>query len=227
MKTIYLSIVLLLAGTAIANAQKGFHVGLEGAYNATFIINQDAYGEQELDYAATTGFAGGLAIGYNIDNHFGLQLEAVSSNQGQHYIKQTANEPTIYRNIDLNYMHFPLLLKYSGGAQYATRFFVMAGPEMSMLQKANLYYKDGTSSYTIDVKNRFNKQDWAMVFELGADFTIYKGLYASAGIRLNYGLTDINDPAYRIPNHNGIYDASRNAWGGINIGLHYVFGHND
>ena len=224
MKKLILTQAFLVSLVAFASAQKGFHAGLEGAFNVPAIINQDAYGQQELDYTLTTGWADGVVVGYNFDNHFGFQLEGVSSSQGQHYIKKAANQPTIYRNVDLNYTHIPLLFKYSGGAQYPTRFYLLAGVEMSMLNKASIYYKDSATPSTIDARNRFNNRDWALVFEFGSDFTLYKGLYLSAGLRFNYGLTDINTPDFRIKNHSGIYNASRNALGGINVGLHYVFG---
>jgi hypothetical protein len=125
--------------------------------------------------------------------------------------------------VDFYYWHIPLLFKYNGGAQYATRFYVMAGPQLSILNKASIYYNNGQTSYTIDAMNRFNKQSWEVVFELGSDFTVYKNLYASTGLRFNYGLNDINAPGYQIPDRNGVYNASRNVWGGVNIGLHYVF----
>ncbi len=225
-KLLALSAIVLLSITG-AYAQKGFHAGLEGEFNAVFIVNQETYGGTELHYAATTGGAGGVVLGYNFDQHFGLQLEGLYGNQGQHYDLQVANSPTIYRKVDLVYIHYPFFIKYNGGAQYPTRFFIMAGPQYSALNKATIYYDDGTSKSTTDAKNRFQSGSWEIAFELGSDFTIYKGLYASTGIRINYGLTDINAPGFRIPDRNGIYKASTNAWGGINIGLHYVFGNHN
>lgn len=224
MKKIYFTLLLLIFVLPAGFAQKGFHLGGEGGYNATFIVYQQTYGETELDYALTTGGFGGLVAGYNFDNHFGLQVEGLFAGQGQNYSKEMVNEPTTYREVKLSYFHIPFLFKYSCGAQYPTRFYLLAGPQLGILNSATIHYKDGGTEYTIDAKNRFTKNDWELVFELGSDFTITQGLYASTGLRFNYGLTDINDPAYRIPNHNGIYNASLNALGGINVGLHYVFG---
>jgi hypothetical protein len=225
MKYIYIIILFVLSGVIEGFAQKGFHAGIEGGFNAIFIMNQETYGETELHYAATTGGAGGVVTGYNFDRHFGLQLEGIYGKHGQHYDLQTMGGPTIIRNVDLYYFHIPLLFKYNGGADYATRFYMMAGPQMSILNKANIYYNNGQTSYNIDAKNKFMSQSWEVVFELGSDFNITKNIYASTGIRLNYGLTDINAPDYRMPDRNGIYNASRNVWGGVNIGVHYVFNH--
>jgi len=222
MKKIYITSLFLISLLPMASAQKGFHIGLEGAYNASFIMNQDAYGEQELDYTATMKWAGGAEIGYNFDRHFGLQAEIITSNQGQHYLKQVAGQPTIYRNVDLNYTNIPFFIKYSSNGNYQARFYLMAGPQLSLLNTASIYYKDAQSEYTIDAKPRFNSQDWAVAFEFGVDVTLIKNMYASAGLRFNYGLTDINSPDYRIVNHDGIYQGSRNVIGGINVGLHYV-----
>jgi hypothetical protein len=223
MKKIFIISSIIFTSIFGANAQKGFHAGLEGEFNAIFIMNQETYGETELHYAATTGGAGGVVLGYNFDKHFGLQIEGLYAKQGQNYDLQVVNSPTIYRSVDLVYIHYPFFIKYNGGAQYATRFYIMAGPEYSILNKASISYDNGSGKSTMDAMNRFEKSSWEAAFELGSDFTIYKGLYASTGIRLNYGLTDINAPDYRMPDRNGIYKASTNVWGGVNIGLHYVF----
>src|SRR5438093_397204 len=138
MKKIYVFFVFICSLSG-AFAQKGFHAGLEGAFNAVFIMRQETYGQTELDYAPTFGWAGGIVTGYNFDNHFGLQLEGMYSKQGQHYNKQVANGPTTVRNVDLYYYHIPLLFKYNGGAQYPTRFYVMAGPQLSVLSSASIY----------------------------------------------------------------------------------------
>ena len=227
MKKINVTACLICMTFGGAYAQKGFNVGLEGGYNMTFIVHQESYGATELDYASTTGGAGGLVLGYNFDNHFGIQIDGAYDKQGQNYTRVKTNEPTMYRQVNLFYSHIPLMFKYSGGSQYPTRFYIMAGPQYSILNRAVINHTNDPNDYSLAAQDRFVSRTWDIVFELGAEVTLYKGWYANAGLRFNYGLNDINAPAYRMPNSNGIYNPSYNAFGGVVIGIHYVFGYNN
>lgn len=207
-----------------ARAQKGLHVGVDGAANLTFIINQNNYGGREYNYAPTYHFAGGISAGYNFDHHFGFQAEAWTSHEGQNYAEDIANGIHYKRAVDLYYTNVPILFKYSGGAEYPTRFYLMFGPQFGFLRKATNTIDSSDKHTTFSVTDRFNKTDLELVLDLGSDFTIYHNFYASAGIRFNYGLNDINAPAWHSKNFNGQYNPSGNSFGGVHIGIHYVFG---
>lgn len=224
MRKVILSLILCSALAIPAMAQKGLNVGLDGAANLTFIINQNTYGHAEYNYAPTYHLAGGMSLGYNFDHHFGLQAELWTSHTGQNYAQDLSNGTTFKRAVDLYYTNIPLLFKYSGGAEYPTRFYLLFGPQISYLRKATIKIDSGDTHSMITATDRFNKTDIELVLDLGSDFTIYHNLYASAGIRFNYGLNDINAPDWQIKNLHGIYNASTDAWGGIHIGIHYVFG---
>jgi hypothetical protein len=224
-KTILLNI-FLLCGLSVF-AQKGFHAGLSGGYNLTFIINQNNYGGPEYEYAPTYGYMYGLSAGYNFDKHFGLQAEGEMSKQGQHYSHEDMDHNILTRNVDLTYMHVPLMFKYSGGGNYPTRFYIMAGPQFSYLQSAHISVKSNEQNTSQSVPDRFVHNSVEAVLDLGSDFTIYKNLYGSAGLRFNYGFNDINAPAWRIPNLTGLYDGSQNALSGVHFGLSYMLCHMD
>ncbi|RYD76391.1 MAG: PorT family protein [Sphingobacteriales bacterium] len=226
-KYTYILVIFSLFGTIASYAQNGLHVGIDGAFNGTFIINQNIYADmqdqRELDYAPTFGYTAGFAAGYNFGNHFGLQAEIKHSLQGQKYADVQSNI-NIDRIVRLKYTHIPVLFKFSGGGNYATRFYVMAGPQFSFLQSAHEKYSSATESYDVDRTNRFNNRDLQLVLDLGSDFVVYKNLYASTGLRFNYGLWDINADGFKLTGPSRTSDISQNALGGIHVGLHYVIG---
>lgn len=213
---------LLLAGNA--GAQKGLDIGLDGAANLIFVINQNNYGRTELEYAPTSGFAGGISVGYNFDKHFGIQIEGWHVMEGQHYKLSTISGVDITRKLDLMYNQIPLLFKYSGGGDFGTRFYFMFGPQLGFLQSAHetIQGSGPDNENRLDITSRFQKTDVGLVLDLGSDFNITHRIYMSAGLRFNYGLNDINAPAWRIRNHDGNYGPSQNAYGGVHIGLHYM-----
>jgi hypothetical protein len=225
MKRILILALFIMPGLG-AFAQQGFHVGLNGSANLTFIINQNNWGRPELEYAPTIGYTGGMALGYNFDRHFGIQAELLSSKQGQNYHEENASLVKTERTIGLTYTHFPLLLKYSGGGDYPIRFYLMAGPQFSFLRHATETFSSDTMEQSIDhdVTDRFEPQDIELVFDLGSDFTLSGNWYMSTGLRFNYGLKDINRPNWQIPGPNKMYSRSQNALGGVYVGVHYVFG---
>ncbi|MGZ5304048.1 MAG: hypothetical protein ACXWDO_08060, partial [Bacteroidia bacterium] len=76
MKTLQYIVLSLFIGMAGKSyAQTGLHIGIDGAFNGTFIINQNIYDLKtgELDYAPTFGYTLGGAAGYNFNNHIGVQ----------------------------------------------------------------------------------------------------------------------------------------------------------
>lgn len=221
MKKIYL-LLTCVAMSLSAYAQKGAHLGVDGAFNLTFILNQNTYGGQEYEYAPTFGFSSGIAGGYNFDQHFGLQMEVKYSKQGQNYEYVTADGINLRREVDLAYTQVPLLFKYSGGGTLPTRFYFLIGPQINVLQSASITAINNGDRKKEDAHSKFNGKDFTAVFELGSDFTIKGRWYASTGLRFNYGFTDINDPDFHIPNSKGMYEASHNFLGGVHVGIHYM-----
>lgn len=228
---------LLMTGTY---AQKGKEIvlGVGGGISSVWIVNQSFYGEPEVDYAPKLGYAGGLILGYNFNQSMSVITELQYSLQGQKYDgKQSFNGETynVERNIDLGYFNIPLLFKYAFGTG-GTKFRFMAGPQVGLLLNASQDYLrndkkigtlatdlDGKSFVTdaSDVKDRFEKTDFSLVLDIGADIHLSDLFYITAGLRGNYGLTEINAAPYRIENLEGEYLPSNNLWGGVYFGICY------
>ena len=238
-------IVLFMIGLGFssANAQKAkrFEVAAKAGVGSSWIINQNNYGLNEMEYEYTLGTAFNLQVGYNFNSNIGLFAEVGTRSQGQDYSDTWNNKNDIKREVSLSYLTVPLLFKYSYGESIA-RFRLLVGPEISFLQKAEQVYTfDGKSmegkfeitdkdGHTFDpaakdITDRYNSMDVSAVIDLGADiFIIQEVFYISAGARFYYGLMDINASAYQIENKEGKYEASHNAGIMFDLGFHYVIG---
>ncbi|MCB2221419.1 MAG: PorT family protein [Bacteroidetes bacterium] len=234
-----LPLIFVLAHS-ITMAQKGKEliIGAGGALTNVWIMNQNFYGEPEVEYAPKIGYAASFNLGYNIDGHAAIMTEVQYSLQGQKYSDKQNIDGVKYevdRNISLAYLNFPLFFKYAFGEEN-TRFRFMIGPQLGILLDATQdYLRDGKKLGTeatdldgngfitdaTDIKDRFEKYDYGLAFDVGADFHLSKQWFLSAGFRGNYGFTDINAEPYRIKDIDNEYSPSHNAWGGIYININY------
>ncbi|MCD4665050.1 MAG: PorT family protein [Bacteroidales bacterium] len=238
-------IILILAGLILiiiynANAQKGKELtfGIGGALTSVWIMNQNFYGEPEVQYAPKMGYATSFNIGYNFTENITVATEFQYSAQGQKYDdKQNIGgiKYEVNRNIDLRYLNIPLFFKYAFGDKQ-TKFRFLVGPQLGILLDATQIYKrDGDiigttaideegNTFITDAKNikdRFEKNDIGIVLDVGADIHLSKEFFISAGGRVNYGFKDINAAAYRIDDIDGEYTPSHNVWGGLYVSIHY------
>jgi len=235
-KVVFISLLCIITSNFLY-AQKGYGGGLNFAYNITMILNQNTYGDAELDYVNTFHPAIGLQGFYNMSDNFGVWLEINKVTMGQKYedIPKALN-----REIKMNYLAIPIMAKYTSAGDMA-RFHFMIGPELAFLTKATQVYQKNASTYPGDkinldgihfdraaenIKDRYIKMDFMLAFDIGADISITDYLIINAGIRGNYGFRDINAEAYRLKNKDGAgtYSASHNAYGGLQVGVSYFFG---
>ncbi len=235
---ITLLLVCVALTTVTAQKAKHFEIGLQGGYGSVWIINQNNYGIQEMDYEYTWGGGFNFQAGYNFNNNIGVFTEVGVLNQGQKYQDVLHNEE-VKRSVDLKYLNIPVFFKYSYGESRA-RFRLLVGPQFCFLQKAEQTYqvngedfseekedKDGNvfNVGSKDITERYNSMDIAIVLDLGADiFLVTDMLYLSAGARIFYGVTDINASAYQLDNYDGKYEPSHNAGVTFMLGLHYIIG---
>lgn len=233
-----LLVLLFTSSNLFAQKGKELMIGAGGAFTGVLIMNQNFYGEPEVNYAPKFGYAGSFNLGYNFDGHAAIMTEVQYSLQGQKYNdKQTLNgtKYEVDRDISLAYMNFPLFFKYAFGEE-DTRFRFLIGPQLGLLLSAEQEYlrngsKLGTEATDLDgntfvtdasdITDRFEKIDYSIALDVGADFHLSKQWLLSAGFRMNYGFKDINAPAYRIKDIDNEYSASHNVWGGIYISINY------
>lgn len=133
-----IAIICIIFCTLSAYAQPRVHIGINTGFNSTHVLDKGL--QQDPRYISTTQFKWapvGATFGLDITNFFGLQFESIKAAQGQIYqmVETAQNIQTMIaeRNIDLNYLQFPLLLKMMGGGSKATRFNFQMGPQLSLL----------------------------------------------------------------------------------------------
>lgn len=235
------------------NAQAQVFVGGDAAYFLTAIVNQNNYGFSELDYEFTGKPAFGLSFGYAGFNKHHVQTGVKLLRLGQKYSSQLDNV-THSRKVELNYIMIPLSYKMVFGDtesnSYSTRAFFSIGGYVALLNRAETTWTIDRDEVSLvefhqsqnrngnilgiaqlangsdleDDKDQFESVDFGATFSLGVRTFLTEGLALNIEILGGYGLGDLNAEEWRLNNSDGKYDASNNAFGGVQMGLHYYFG---
>lgn len=235
------------------NLQAQVFLGGDAAYFLTTIVNQNNYGFSELDYELTGKPAFGLSFGYAGFNKHHVQTGVKLLRLGQNYSSELDNV-THSRNVKLNYLMIPLSYKMVFGDtesnSYATRAFFSIGGYVAFLNRAETtwildrndvslveFHQSQNRNVNIldiaqlangsdleDDKDQFESIDFGVTFNLGVRTFLSEGLALNLEFLGGYGLGDMNAEGWRLNNSSGEYDASNNAFGGVQMGLHYYFG---
>lgn len=161
MKKQLLPFILVLFITSAAHAQTGPQVGLNFGFNSVWIVNQNNYGYQELEYSRTFGINGGLGFGYNFEDTYGARIEINFVQMGQNYfdvakdfgppdtVENKQTKVDTYRYISLNYLQIPLMFRYQTKRDKKHNelisFHFMGGPVLAFLMSADQYYEADTA----------------------------------------------------------------------------------
>jgi hypothetical protein len=225
----FLICILSLRGQA--QQPKSFWIAATGGANTSLIVNQNAYGNGEMDYATTVGPTLGPGMGYFVSNKWGINTSANWARLGQNYRgMQSSGDAT--RKLKLDYLEFHLLAmrRILNSDQPV---WIAFGPELMVLLAARQEYhrENGSplpkSEYMLqgntDITSRFRPVDIALNIALNRMFDVYKNRKFMLLITANmaYGLTDINRKDWSIPNIQGIYAGSHNFYIGIRAGVMY------
>jgi hypothetical protein len=209
-------LVLFLSLMSEISAQKGFNAGINGGYNATFMIDRYKLSNVPYNLNIKGGPAFGLALGYNFNEHFGFEAEGNYAALGSAYSIPDGSTHTL-KSFDLGYYQVPVLFKYTGG-DFLTRFSSMAGPVFGFLRSAKI-----NSDSDRNMQNSFRATDFGILFSAGGDVTLAGNLYMNIALRLYYGLTTINTDPKIVMNSPDENDRLSNTYIGINIGLYNMF----
>ncbi len=246
-KTLSFILFALLFAAGPLMSQKQLYFGIGGTVLSPYTIHQNNYGLPFLFDEKMTSMkgAGNINIGFDFTNHFGLKVEIGVATLGQDYKDKShgtnGNNDLYARSIKMNYMQIPLLFKYRTGGEM-TKFYLAVGPQFNFLTSATqTYTKNGlpyagfpsadtvkTVSHvnfnagTEDIKARYNSMDIMARLDMGIDIIIVKHLLLNVGVTMAYGLTDINATDFQIKDYTGNYNASHNAYAGLNLGLCYL-----
>ncbi len=229
---IILVIIFMLLSIVKVQAQKegSLWINLITGLNSTWIVNQNAYGNPEIEYSTTFGFTGGAGVSYYFSEKNGFSGSVLASKLGQNYSGVMKGDDAD-RKVKLTYIEVPLVFMRSiPYTQNPT--WISFGPNIMLLIDAQqeFFRKSGTSDLTNpdgmkqgDVKERFNKTDVALSLALNKLYPLDdsgKSMFLLS-FNTSFGLTDINSIEWKLPNMHDEYAASRNFYIGIKAGLSF------
>lgn len=159
-------ILSLIALSSLTMTAQDLDFGIKAGAN--FATITDASG-----FSNTTGFVGGVFLGFKLGDKFGLQADLLYSQQGGEFA---------LGDVDLDYINVPVVLKY-----YLTNnLHLHAGPQFGINVNDNIedVLPDiGDGTITLADAEGFDVEG---VVGIGYDFPL--GIRASG--RYNFGLTD-------------------------------------
>lgn len=147
MKLKFYALLMVLVGFTLP-AFSQLHLGATTTYNATFVLDKGLSEDPRYSSTYTYNWAPvGFSFGMDFGQKFGLQLESIISNQGQIYnVINTAKQIAGTRQIDLQYINIPLLMKFMGGGTGAVRGNFNFGPQLGLMTK-------GIETLTVEAGN--------------------------------------------------------------------------
>ncbi|GIV35196.1 MAG: hypothetical protein KatS3mg031_2731 [Chitinophagales bacterium] len=182
---------------------RGFHFGIEGGLNSNLMLPKlNSYpalitGESKTKFDYGPAF--GISAGYDFSDRLGIEVEyIIKSVQGYRYSENRHNKIFIDGEINLDYMHVPMMIKYKlfhnklQGARPGI-FNVLAGVQYSRLTKA-IYTFDNHTLYENDsqnVEDQFNRNELGFLLGVEYDFYLSKNYFVSLGARASYS-KDVN-----------------------------------
>jgi len=233
-------IVLFLLASVAGFSQKGIYFGIGGFAGSSGVVNQNVYGYPELDYEFPFSYGFNANVGFGFTDNLGVIMHIGYAKLGQKY-SDLRGDSTFVRNFEMSYLTVPVMFRYTSGGKVA-RFYASAGPEMAFLLSAEQEYtyqtpsmsepaqyeewvlnKDG-EAFNVgdpDIEERMTPIDIMARIDVGVNISLMQNLLLDVGLTMNYGLTDLNAPAYRIEDYSGNYNPSHNFYGGITLGLNY------
>jgi hypothetical protein len=228
---ITLLLICLLSAKVRAQKAKSLWIAASAGVNTSLIINQNAYGNGELDYSTTLNLTAGPGIRYFISRKWGINSSVNWARLGQNYRGlQSGGQAT--RKVKLDYVEFHILaMRRIENANQPT--WIAFGPEIMLLTAARQEYHNEEGSVlpkpeylvegTTDIKDRIKPFDIALNFSLNRMFDFYKNQRFMCLITANmaYGLTDISKKEWNTPNMHGEYSGSHNFYMGIRVGVMY------
>jgi hypothetical protein len=138
----------------------------------------------------TAGYGGGLVLGYNFDEHFGIQSEILYTSISQKY-----KEVDVIRKINLRYVNIPLMLQYNTGKYDMVNFNISAGPQLGVSVGSSVYTSSSENPNNMQGIVAVKKGDLGFAYGAGLDFALNptKTLRLDTGFRGVYGLIDVSD----------------------------------
>ncbi len=209
-------------------------INAKGSGKSTWILNKnisDAGADQDSDLGWGYNYGGGLTFYFTKSLGVGAD---VMFNQYNAAFKGTFGAPLNFSytsKITLNTLDIPVMFKIKGEESGG---FLELGAQYSMFNSINYHSSIGGINSDRDVKDKFTSSGIEGLLGLGLNIDLNDRLVIQAGLRFEYGLTDIKgvDGLGRNLSDNLMYplvyskyQPSHLAAAGFFLGMAYSIGH--
>lgn len=239
--------ITFLSWSLMTTCEAQAFIGARVGFGLPAIINQNNYGQSELDYNIIVKPMGSVMFGYNLESDNELQFRIAYRGMGQSYTG-TAQSTTYDRKIKTSALELTLAYKFDFAASnnVIDKVYFLAGPRVGLLLSVEQEFQiNGNDTdfltYVLDRRNPnedvitsmmiptdnsdfFTSYDLGLFGGIGYESSINDQLYWNVELIGSIGITDINDLDWKLPNReNAEYAASYNIIGGVNAGITYYF----
>lgn len=139
---------------------------------------------------ATLGWGGGAFVGYNFNEHVGIQAELLYFSVAQQH-----KEGDVNRKVTLRYVNVPLLISLNTGKSKPVNFNLVAGPQLGISAGSNVKTTGGDESTRPEAVAVVKTTDLGFAYGAGLDFGLNEArtFRLGVGFRGVYGLFDVSD----------------------------------
>lgn len=136
---------------------------------------------------AVIGFGFGGLLGYNFNEHVGIQAEVIYNILSQKY-----KEQNVENRINLKYVNIPLFLSLNSGRYQKVNFNLVAGPQVGISVGSRVYTNGNDTAQAVIA---LRKSDFGFAYGAGLDFALNqkKTFRLGLGFRGVYGLFDVTN----------------------------------
>ena len=190
----FLLALVLVCGCLSLQAQDAMRIGVKGAFNSTWMFNNNVSDVgPSLDYASTFGSSFGVQFIYNWSESYGIETELLYTGFNQKYDLNLGNDknPINFSVEDnIKYLDIPVLFRMSSPKGP----YFEIGPQASLLMGAKESFKGEISS-----NNDYSKRDFKSDFKgfglsgilgFGVDIKLDDNVFLNTGLRFGYTFTD-------------------------------------
>jgi len=187
-------LLLLVAHSGTLQAQQGsWSIGIEGGPGLSLIYgSENVYGHSDPALSGAAGIAGEFGFAGRFSARAALHYERISTfTDNQSALLPAAGRLKHY----LDYLSLPVLVKWSTGGKI--RFFVNAGPCVSLLLRESLWYlpDSGSEEKVADETGAYHRVNLAVTAGAGIAVPFGQRFLVSLELRDNFGVLNIRSAA--------------------------------
>jgi outer membrane protein with beta-barrel domain len=182
-----ITVIFFLAIHFTVFSQEGPFIGARVIPQSAWILNQDDFDSNVMDFKTPFSVALGIAGGYMFNDLVGVEVNLLYSPQGQNYISDSSKADLF--NKKNNYLKIPVLFRYRSESDKAA-FLFSAGPELGFLMGSKLTFPNAPD---IDTKQYYNSFDFSVLLQIGTSIMIGDKSNLDILLRFNYGLSNIEN----------------------------------